>query len=225
MRKVMRSERYFFAAFLLGAFFALPVFGQTSATSVAFPAADSRGGALAGTIQLSSGAIDENTAVYLEGVTGNYPVPQQAAAMDQKDGVFVPHLLPVQKGQTVRFKNSDSFTHNVHLFWRRRSVMNVSQSIGRVHEWIPPRLGEYAVRCNIHREMSAFVLVLEHPFFAAVGHQGSSPSQFKIEGIPEGAYTLVAAREIDGDVERQEQEVTIEANQTTTVRLTIPERQ
>lgn len=183
-------------------------------------AADWRGGAVAGTVELSSGAKGENTLVYLQGISGDYPMSKQPALIDQTNKVFVPHLLPIQKGQAVRFNNHDRFSHNVHLYWGRNTLFNVVQGIDGRHDWTPPRPGEYLILCDIHREMSAFVFVFEHPFFAMVPHDSSPKgSGFRIEGIPDGTYTLVAVRDIQRKLKRQEQTVTIQAGQTSTVRV------
>lgn len=192
----------------------LPVFIQARANS--------EGGVLAGTVQMSSVAKGENVVVYLDGVTGTHPVREKPAVMDQKDLLFAPHILPVQQGQTVTFSNSEPVTHNVHVFLRGRTILNATHFLGQDREWIASRAGEYDVRCNIHREMSAYILVLGHPFFAAVGPQNSPPSQFRIEGIPEGTYTLVTVRDKKGELERVEQKVTIKEKQVTTVSLTVP---
>lgn len=220
----MRNRCCFVAGLLLAAFFSPSVFDRASAGFAASPMANSEGGVLTGTVRLTSGAkTDENTVVYLEGVTGTFAAPEQPAVLDQNHQTFIPHLVPALKGQTVKFTNSEAVSHNVHVFKGARTLVNVVHFKGQDHDWIPPRPGEYEVRCNIHREMSAFLLIFEHPFFATVRHQGTSPSPFKIEGIPEGAYTVVALRDIKGTLERQEQKVTIKAKQTTTVSLTIPD--
>jgi plastocyanin len=220
----MRRGCCFVVGILLAAFFALPVFDQARAGSADSHTASSEGGVLTGTIRLGSGAKkDENTVVYLEGITGAYRAPEQVAVLDQNHELFMPHLLAVQNGQTVRFSNSEPVSHNVHVFRGARTLVNVVHFMGQDHDWIPPRPGEYEVHCNIHRQMSAFILVLEHPFFAAVTQQGFAPAQFKIEGIPEGTYTLVAVRDKKGTLERQEQKVTIKAKQNATVSLTIPD--
>jgi plastocyanin len=180
-------------------------------------ASDSKGGVLTGTIEWNEGAV-----VYLKGVSGDYEAPERTALMDQIEEVFTPHLLAVQKGQTVRFGNSDPFTHNVHVYWGRRSRLNVAQGIGGHSDWIAPRSGEYLILCDIHRTMSAFIFVHDHPFFATVEPQSSTAApQFKIEGIPAGTYTLVVVRDVEGKgmLQRQEQEVTIAAGKTTTVNI------
>ncbi len=188
------------------------------------PSENLKGGVLTGTIELTEGASPENKTItaYLKGVDGDFEASDRVAVMDQEDQVFVPALLSMQKGQTVKFENSDPFTHNVHLYAGRRSVLNIAQGIRGQSDWTVPRAGEYLVLCNIHRKMSAVILVFDHPFFTTVEPQGSTAArQFKIEGIPEGAYTLVVVRylEAKGKLERQEQEVTIAAGKTTSVNV------
>ncbi len=172
-------------------------------------------GTLTGKIELTKGRKGENSIVYLKGVKGQFVPPDQVAKMDQKGKTFVPHLLPVQKGQEVIFKDSDAFSHNVHIYWGRRSLFNQVQGPGQASEWLPRRTGEYLVLCDLHREMSAFVLVFEHPFFAVVDHQVSE--EFTLENIPAGTYTLVVVREERGDLKEYEQEITVEANEVNTV--------
>ena len=179
---------------------------------------DSKGGVLTGTLEFTAGT-GENVVMVLEGISGDYEAPERVAVMDQKDEEFLPRLLSVQKGQPVKFTNNDPFTHNVHLFRGRRSLFNIAQGIRGQNDWTAPRSGEYLVLCDIHRKMSAFILVYDHPFFTTVTLQGSAASQFEIENIPGGTYTLVMVREGErkGMLQRKEQEVTIAAGKTTTV--------
>jgi len=177
-------------------------------------AGDLKTGTLVGKIEGNLGRKGQNAVVYLRGVTGNYEPAQKPAVLDQKRKVFIPHVLAVQKGQKVHFKASDPFTHNVHLYWGRRSMFNKSQPPDSMTEWVPPRKGEYLILCNIHSEMSAFVLVFNHPFFCQV-----ASSQFKIENIPEGTYTLVVVRDVRGKLKELHWEVTIKGGEINTVSI------
>ncbi len=47
------------------------------------------------------------------------------------------------------------------------------------------------VKCDVHPWMSGYVGVLEHPFFAVTGKDGT----FTIEGLPPGEYTVEAWQE------------------------------
>ena len=55
------------------------------------------------------------------------------------------------------------------------------------------------VQCDVHPWMSGFIYVLDHPFFAVTGDNGS----FEIGRLPSGTYTLVAWHERYGSIERQ----------------------
>ena len=44
------------------------------------------------------------------------PLKRKTAVMDQKNRMFIPHVLPVQTGTAVRFPNSDDIRHHVYSF-------------------------------------------------------------------------------------------------------------
>ncbi len=84
-------------------------------------------------------------------------------------------------------------------------MFNRAQGVNGKSEWLPRRTGEHLILCDIHREMSAFLLVLDHPFFSIVDHQALG--EFKIENIPAGMYTLVVVRDVRGKLKEYKQEV------------------
>jgi len=170
-------------------------------------------GILAGKVVVTRGKKDQNTVVYLKGIQGDYKPPQEIAALDQVNKVFLPHLLPVLKGQTVRFNNRDPVVHNIHLHWEGRSMRNQSQAPHTHDDWVALRTGKYLVLCNIHTEMSAVVFVFDHPFFAVAN------PEFAIKDIPPGSYSLVAVRDVSGNIREQEKQVTIKGGETTEVRI------
>jgi copper binding plastocyanin/azurin family protein len=107
--------------------------------------------------------------------------------VNQKDLVFVPHIVPVLAGTTVDFLNSDTVRHNV--FSPDGEKFNLGtwpKGETRPHTFAKP--GVYTLLCNVHPEMEAFVVVLENPFFAFSGKDGS----FRIEHVPAGKFTLQA---------------------------------
>ncbi|HLF85170.1 MAG TPA: hypothetical protein VI837_13425 [Blastocatellia bacterium] len=141
-----------------------------------------------------------NVFVYAKGASlekFSFETPQTKVVLDQRQCRFVPRVLGIQTGQSLIFFNSDPTTHNVHPAprvnqeWNQMQAQNampIEKSFTRVETLIP-------IKCNQHPWMKAYVGVLAHPFFAVSGRDGS----FKIEGLPQGEYTLVAWHEILGE--------------------------
>jgi plastocyanin len=142
--------------------------------------------------------------------------------LDQKGCRYVPHVIAVQQGGAVEFRNSDPSTHNVHTIPTQagnRSI-DVSESpmgtpqverFRSVETMIP-------VRCNNHPWMNAFINVAPNPFFAVTNADGS----FTIHGLPAGSYTLAAVHEKLGELDIP---VTVTAKSTTTASFTFASKQ
>ena len=124
--------------------------------------------------------------VYVEGVDGVFTPPAEPADIEQRGRMFVPHVLPVIKGTRVRFPNRDVVRHNV-FSPSRGNAFNLGIYLpGDSREVVMREAGVATLLCNIHEEMSAFVLVLENPYFARVQAEG----EFTLSGVPDGERTL-----------------------------------
>ena len=66
---------------------------------------------------------------------------------------------------------------------------------------------EVPLLCNVHAEMSAYVVVFDNPYFAVTAKDGS----FKIENVPPGTYKLKTWHE---KLKSVEQEVKVEGGKT-----------
>jgi len=71
-------------------------------------------GDVTGKVQCKGVRDNRDAVVYLENVPGQFPAPKEAPQIDQIKMTFVPHVLPVLVGTTVKFLNSDSVLHNVY---------------------------------------------------------------------------------------------------------------
>jgi len=124
----------------------------------------------------------------LEGKT--FPAPAEAGVLDQVGCLYEPFVSGLMVNQKLKIKNSDTFMHNVHALPRINKEFNFAQPMkDQVNEKSFDK-PEVMVRfkCDVHGWMFAYVGVLEHPFFAVTGKDGS----FKISGLPNGKYTLEA---------------------------------
>lgn len=133
----------------------------------------------------------EDIAVYIDAIPGKtFPVPGQHAVVDQKNLKFVPHVIVVLKGTTVDFLNSDTVGHNV--FWPSVSGnKKLGHNLGTWPQGVKKSfefsdLGAVPLLCNVHPEMSGYVVVVPTPYFAVTDKEG----QYVIKGVPPGSYTL-----------------------------------
>lgn len=112
----------------------------------------------------------------------------KVAILDQKDKTFVPHVLPIMVGTTVRFLNSDEVYHNVFSYSAAKSFDLGRYARGKYRSVTFTEPGVVKVYCDIHSHMNAFILVLENPYFATTDEAGN----FEITNVPAGTYTLKA---------------------------------
>ena len=129
--------------------------------------------------------------------------PKEPAVLDQKGCMYEPHVLAMMVGQDLVVKNSDPFLHNVHSLAQTNPAFNFGQPNKDPGKKVPdgPKTAEnIKVKCDVHPWMSAYIIVLEHPFFGVSKEDGT----FTIKGNPpDGDYTLQAWHESLGTQEVQ----------------------
>ena len=152
--------------------------------------------ASAGTISGKVSGVKDESVVYVEAIAGKtFPAPTAKPVVDQKGLMFQPHLVVVEQGTTVEFLNSDKVAHNV--FWisvggNKKLGHNLGtwpQGEKRPFKFDNP--GAVPLLCNVHPEMSAYVVVAATPYFATTDKSG----EYKIENVPDGSYTVTAWHE------------------------------
>jgi plastocyanin len=113
------------------------------------------------------------------------PAPGRAV-LDQRNESFVPYVLAVTVGSTVDFPNSDLTYHNVFSLSkpRRFDLGRYPRGESRSVRFDQP--GVVRVFCEIHSQMSAWILVFAHRYFATTDAGG----RFRIDAVPPGEYTL-----------------------------------
>jgi plastocyanin len=132
-----------------------------------------------------------NVVIYLEAAPSLHGMPSPSRpipSMHQRDEMFVPHVLPVLVGATVEFPNDDHLFHDVFSLSSTRTfdLQRYPQGTSRTVSF--PKAGIVEVFCHIHSDMSAYILVLDNPFFVIPDGQG----HFVLDGVPPGDYRMVA---------------------------------
>lgn len=133
-----------------------------------------------------------NTFVELVGTFADMPVPTEPVTIDQRACTYRPRVVGLRVGQTLKVRNSDDGLHNVHGMSTARDSFNVGQPLaGIVTDFHPRDPGMLKLKCDVHPWMVAFVGVVDHPFFAVTGQDGT----FALPDVPEGVYSLRAWHE------------------------------
>ncbi|MDX1548855.1 MAG: carboxypeptidase regulatory-like domain-containing protein [Rhodothermales bacterium] len=138
----------------------------------------------------------------LEGQT--FATPTEPVVFDQQGCMYTPHVFGVQTGQPIQILNSDPLLHNIHALPEENRPFNFGmprQGDERTREFRTPEV-MVRIKCDVHPWMSAYAGVLDHPYYATTGEDGS----FRIEGLPAGTYTVETWHEEYGT---QTQQVTV----------------
>lgn len=160
----------------------------------------------------------ENIAVYVDAIPDKkFDAPKEPVVVDQRKMAFIPHLVAVQQGTTVEFLNSDPVGHNVYwpsLSGNKKLAHNLGTwPKGEKKPFQFNDVGVASLLCNVHPEMSGYVVVTPTPYFAVTDKDGN----FEIKNIPAGKYTLKTWSE-DGKPTTQAVDV---SGATATVELTV----
>lgn len=164
------------------------------------------GPALAGTIQGrvtltekggQTGTDFSSIVVYLEGAPANQGAKK--ATITMRDKSFVPRVVAVPVGGTVEFPNADPILHNVFSLSKGNAFDLQLYKAPKTGTWSFRSPGVVNVYCNIHPQMSAFVLVRDNPYFTTVGGDG----RFVIADVPAGRYTLRAWHDRGPEISRE----------------------
>jgi plastocyanin len=158
----------------LGLLLAAPVLGATLSGQVTLVAGDT---------ELHGGEAAAAIVYYKpERPVTVRPNPHVAEiVMRQKE--FVPHVLALTVGSSVRFPNADPILHNVFSVSGGNSFDLGLYPAGTAKTVTFPEPGLVRVFCNVHQAMVAYVLVLDTPWFAAPAADG----RFSFDDLPAGS--------------------------------------
>ncbi len=119
-------------------------------------------------------------------ISGDMPAPVPSAAIHQTSKTFVPALLVVPAGSSVRFPNDDQFYHSVYS----DSPSNpfdlglYDNGPGKSVEF--DNAGVVEVRCHVHGSMHATIVVVDGPYVVTV----KPNERYRIAGVRPGLRVL-----------------------------------
>lgn len=157
-----------------------------------------KGDAYSNEVEVKDGKLKNVLVRITKGLEGKSytDVPTEPVFLDQIGCLYEPRVIATRVGQKVEFINSDALFHNVRSLTQSNEIFNVSMPnkndrFTKVFE--KPELF-VQTKCSVHPWMSAYIAVVEHPFFSVTNSSG----EFSIKNLPPGNYTLEIWHEIFG---------------------------
>ena len=147
----------------------------------------SEAGTITGKVTLRGARDSRDVVVYIERIPGKtFTPPAEPVRLDQRSFMFVPHVLPILAGTRVAFPNSDEIRHNVYSPFPPEKFTLGTYLSGTTMFHTFSKSGIVTLLCNVHAEMSAFVIITETPYVAVTDNQGN----YSIPNVPAGTYSL-----------------------------------
>ena len=144
---------------------------------------------LSGSLTSGDRPLSGRGVVTLEPAQGKWrPRPPKDRVMEQRNRDFAPKVLVVRLGSTVSFPNFDSVYHNVFSRSDARAFDLGIYKNGQSREITFDKEGIVRLGCNLHANMSAYIVVVNAPHYAITDDKGS----FRLRGLPPGKYRLKA---------------------------------
>jgi plastocyanin len=146
-------------------------------------------GKIKGTVKVKGLRSPANVLVYLtKAPSGSMDLSKTNFVMDQLNLEFRPHVLPVQVGSTVQFPNNDQVDHNIFSMSRTKKFNLGSYKPGDSKAVVFDKPGIVELRCDVHAEMAAYILVMKNPYFSVTDKKGNFQ-------IPDASYLQQAGLE------------------------------
>ncbi len=122
-----------------------------------------------------------------------WPKAFRKAEINQQNCSYIPHIAISQIGKKLTILNSDPLLHNIHSYLGTETVFNIPQPTqGAKNKEKLSEAGNIELRCDAgHTWMTAWVMVVEHPYYAVTDENGN----FELTDVPDGVYNMTVWHE------------------------------
>ena len=119
------------------------------------------------------------------------PIPAAGAQsapveISQEDEQYQPYLTVVRKGTRVDFPNKDRIQHHIYSASEAKKFEKPLYAPGAHEAIVFDQPGVVALGCNIHDWMIAYVVVLDTPWYARTGADGTT----SLSDVAPGRYRV-----------------------------------
>ncbi|WP_100640728.1 methylamine utilization protein [Alteromonas facilis] len=155
---------------------------------------------LANAIEQPVLVVDQNGNPVINAVIAFKALPSEVdntgvAIMDQINKQFSPQVIAIQKGQAVKFPNSDDIRHHVYSFSAIKPFEIKLYKGSNVDPIIFDKPGIGILGCNIHDQMTGHVYVADNEHVAVTNEKGVATF---VRDIPDEVSVWHSDLSIDG---------------------------
>jgi hypothetical protein len=159
-----------------------------------------------------------NVIVYLKDITKGKAAPAEPLALVNEHCMFSPRAQGAMVGGQIKISSDDPVLHNTHPqnAETNATIYNIALPFKgfSVTKPLPSMPMMIKVKCDAHEWMHAWIMELDHPYYATTGADG----HFTIKDVPAGTYTLAVWHEAAGE---NTAPVTVAAGQTARSKITL----
>lgn len=152
-------------------------------------------GSLHGSIKIDGKAPTGFGVVMLWPEKGSKKRVAKQRIIEQRGKTFAPHITAVPVGSTVSFPNFDPIFHNVFSLSKAKAFDLGMYKNGETREVKLDKPGIVRLGCNLHANMSAYVVVVDAPHYVIVENDGS----YSFKSLAPGKYRVQAWNEQSGE--------------------------
>ncbi len=152
-------------------------------------------GSLTGSILIDGKAPSGIGVVMLWPDKGGKKRTPKTRIIEQRGKAFAPHVMAVPVGSTVSFPNFDPVFHNVFSLSKTKAFDLGMYKNGETRELKVDKPGIIRLGCNLHANMSAYLIVVDAPHYIIAEPDGT----FNFKSLAPGKYKVQAWNERSGD--------------------------